>query len=281
MVQVKDGDGRISVLRAEPSAVSYSGPLVVLTSRGSASASEILAAALQDYGRAVIVGAKSTFGKGTVQAVIGLKPFLPPRLSAFDPGALRLTTQKFYRVSGGSTQNRGVIPDIRLPSLEDEMDAAESSLTYAMPYDEIPPAAHPKMDLVDRILPKLAAASAKRAASSPEFGYVRKDIGRFLKRREEKWLSLNEGKRRAQMAADEAVETRRRKERLARARPKETALVFTLDDLEGKPEAAEPLPPAKSTGTAEGYEKAPPAPDVMLEESENIAADWAGLAVAR
>jgi carboxyl-terminal processing protease len=281
MLQVKDSGMRVSVLRAEPSGVSYSGPLVVLTSRGSASASEILAAALQDHGRAVIVGAKSTFGKGTVQAVIGLRAYMPPQLGAFDPGALRLTTQKFYRVSGGSTQNQGVVPDIHLPSLEDEMDVAESSLTYAMPYDEIPPVGYLRMDLVDRVLPGLAAASALRTASSPEFGYVREDIVRYLKRRAEKSVSLNEAKRRAQMAADEEIETKRKKERQARSKPKGTVMAFTLEDLEGKLEPLENGPPAKSTGTAAGYEKAPPAPDIMLEESVNIAADWAGLAVVR
>ncbi|HAH06909.1 MAG TPA: tail-specific protease, partial [Elusimicrobia bacterium] len=270
-VQVREAGGRVSVLPAEPSTVSYAGPLVVLTSRASASASEILAAALQDYGRAVVVGAKSTFGKGTVQAVIGLKPFLPPRLSGFDPGALRLTTQKFYRVSGGSTQNRGVIPDIRLPSLEDELDVSESSMTYALPYDEIPPAGFARLGSVDRVLPRLKAASARRAAASPEFGYVREDLLRLLERRKEKSVSLNEAERRTQMADDKALETRRKKERQARPRPKEAVWAITLDDLAGKPEADETTPPSKSTGTAEGYEKAPPAPDIVLEESVNIA----------
>ena len=124
VVQVKDARGVIRSLNHSNSMI-YSGPMVVLTSRASASASEIFAAALQDYGRAVIVGDKSTFGKGTVQTLIDLSQYIP-RSYDKSPGALKLTIQKFYRVSGGSTQNKGVIPDVQLPSIEDYMDISSS-----------------------------------------------------------------------------------------------------------------------------------------------------------
>ena len=120
------------------SAVTYDGPLAVLTSRFSASASEIFAGALQNYGRAVIVGDSSTHGKGTVQAVLEMKRFMP-RLSQdiTNTGAAKLTVQKFYLPNGSSTQMKGVIPDVSLPSIDDYLPIGEASLPHALMWDEI------------------------------------------------------------------------------------------------------------------------------------------------
>jgi carboxyl-terminal processing protease len=138
VVQVKDANGDVQVLKDQDPGVLYSGPLIVLTNRLSASASEIFAAALQDYGRAVIVGDSSTFGKGTVQTLLELGRFMPLLGgSSNDAGALKLTVQKFYRVAGGSTQLRGVISDIVLPSLSDNSEIGEASLDHPLPYDEL------------------------------------------------------------------------------------------------------------------------------------------------
>src|SRR5204862_453048 len=138
VVEVKDFNGNVQVYKDTDSSVAYDGPLVVLTSHASASASEIVAGALQDYHRALIVGEKSTFGKGSVQSMIPVGNQV--RLAnGTNPnwGALKLTIQKFYRISGGSTQNKGVVPDIQLPSTLDYRKVAESALKNAMPYDEV------------------------------------------------------------------------------------------------------------------------------------------------
>ena len=121
--------------------IGYAGPLVVLTSRQSASASEIFAAALQDYGRAVVVGDKNTFGKGTVQTILEIGRFTSLLGSrSQDDGALKLTIQKFYRVAGGSTQLHGVASDIVLPSLSDLPEFGEGALKNCLAYDEVPKA---------------------------------------------------------------------------------------------------------------------------------------------
>ena len=129
IVQTKDYNGTIRISSDPDSGIAYSGPLVVLTSRQSASASEIFAAALQDYGRAVVVGDKNTFGKGTVQTILPIGRFASLLGSHSDEdGALKLTIQKFYRVAGGSTQLHGVASDIVLPSLSDLPEFGESAL---------------------------------------------------------------------------------------------------------------------------------------------------------
>ena len=268
VVQVRDGEGGVQVLEADGRRTSYGGPLVVLTSRGSASASEILAAALQDYGRAVVVGSTSTFGKGTVQTVLPLERYLPSRLRSGKAGSLHLTVQKFYRVSGGSTQGRGVVPDIRLPQVEDFVEgASEASLPHSLPYDDIPPATSPRF----RSLGELRAASSRRVAASPEFAYRREDIALYLRKSKEKRVSLKESARLAEKAAGEAREARRKKERKARGPAGDEPLELTLEALGGVAKSTSTAePPQKSTGT---YEKAPPPPDIDLHESLNILSD--------
>jgi len=248
----------------------------VLTSRASASASEILAAALQDYNRALIVGEKSTFGKGTVQSIIELSQYLPGAMRSYNPGAVKLTIQKFYRVSGGTTQNRGVIPDVHLPSLEDYMDIAESALKYAMPYDETEPASYEKTPFINQSKVKdLVKASGDRVGANPEFAYVKQDIERYKKQKEQKTISLNEKKRLAEKKEDEDRDALRKKERAARKEKPLVAQEITLESIDSQE------PPKKSTaavtlaGEAEGgdYEKAPTIPDFVLEETGRILAD--------
>ena len=142
VVQTRDADGKIEVDEDTDPTVLYDGPLVLLTSRFSASASEILAGALQDYGRAIVVGDSSTFGKGTVQNIVPLAPFMDQvgLAHAYDPGALKITTSKFYRPSGASTQLRGVASDIVLPSTSDFSDVSEASLKDPLPWDVVPAA---------------------------------------------------------------------------------------------------------------------------------------------
>lgn len=277
VVQVKDSRGLIKVLKDTDGAMSYSGPLIVLTSRASASASEIFAAALQDYGRAVIVGNKSTFGKGTVQSIIELSQYLPGALRDFDPGAVKLTIQKFYRISGGSTQHRGVIPDVQLPSLEDYMDITESALHNPLPYDEIEPAQYARVDFVTPLkIKELDKNSAERVAANREFQWLREDIARFKKQKDEKTVSLNEAKRLAEKDADEKRDQERKKERAAHKTVDLQSEEITLESIDaGKP-------PVKSTTTvtmpddddaSADYEHAPPVPDYVLEETVHVLAD--------
>lgn len=283
IVQVKDARGSIRVLSDTDESLVYGGPLVVLTSRGSASAAEIFPAAMQDYGRGVIVGDKTTFGKGTVQSVLELNQYLPPAYRFYKPGALKLTVQKFYRLSGGSTQNRGVIPDIHLPSAGDLSDSTESSQKSALPYDEIEPAPCERVGVADSAIAPLSKTSTKRAASSKEFQWIREDLARWEKQKIDKTFSLNEKKRLAERKADEDRQAARKKERLAQ---KTKPLVFeeiTLAMLDGKaPPVAASTAPAQGAAPHlddedEGYERAPDAPDAVLDESLRIADDLAQL----
>jgi len=167
--------------------------LVVLTSKFSASASEIFAGAIQDYHRGIIVGDESTHGKGTVQSLLDLSQRLYRGIAnAPQLGALKITMQQFYRPDGDSTQNRGVLADIVLPSLIGQLPGGEAELDYAMKFDKVEPADHPRYKLVDnRIVGELRKLSADRREKSDEFQKIGRDIKRFNDQKERKTISLN------------------------------------------------------------------------------------------
>jgi carboxyl-terminal processing protease len=244
VVQVREPgkDGAVQVDYDLDERVSYDGPLIVLTSRFSASASEIVAGALQDYGRALIIGDSSTHGKGTVQSVNQLAPYLqlPPALSTNDPGALKITIKKFYRASGVSTQLRGVTPDIVLPSvLNESKDIGESALDNPLPCDVIPKAKYEHLPDVDPYLPELRKRSSERVASEKDFNYVREDVELFKKQQANKTISLNEKERLKEKAEADARQKLRDKERLARKESAEKIYELTVrqTDLPGLPPA--------------------------------------------
>ncbi len=271
VVQVRDGRGEVRVLSVPGGKQDYSGPLVVLTSRFSASASEIVAAALQDYRRAVLVGEKSTFGKGTVQSVLDLDQYMPQSLRQYKAGGLKLTIQKFYRVSGGSTQNGGVTPDIQLPSLNDYLDLTESSLPNAMAYDQISPAPYNSLkEATPAEIERLRAASAARVGSSMEFGFVRQDISLYLKHKKEKTLSLNYAIRLAERKEDEARQAERNKERADGKIPPLSVTDITLQDIaSGKPlvlKSTAAMQVAFSSGAAGGV----PAADAAVSAASGV-----------
>src|SRR6476660_3123694 len=197
IVQTKDYNGYIRISSDPDNGISDTGPLVVLTSRQSASASEIFAAALQDYGRAVIVGDKNTFGKGTVQTILPIGRFASLLGSHSDEdGALKLTIQKFYRVAGGSTQLHGVASDIILPSLSDLPEFGEGALKNALPYDEVPKAKYTKWsDNHSLFIDQLRRRSEERVKNDPEFHYVMEDMNRLRHKIDENRISLNEDAR--------------------------------------------------------------------------------------
>jgi len=243
VVQVKDANGKIEVLSADESGVTYDGPLVILTSTLSASASEIFAGALQDYGRAVIVGDHHSFGKGTVQQLIPVDRFVQFLSGASgEAGALKLTIQKFYRVAGGSTQFRGVASDIVLPSFWDRDDIGESALKNPLPYDEVPPADYRKSPNQPLFLDELRSRSAARVTGSPEFKYINDDIAKLKETLDGNKFSLNEQTRREEIAKGKALKEKRLAER-TKHKPKElTVYSLTLDNVD------QPLELAKNDG---------------------------------
>ena len=193
VVQIKHWDGEIEVREDTDPSIAYRGPLILLTSRFSASASEIVAGALQDYGRAMIVGDTSTFGKGTAQQLFSLSKIPPLAELGHDPGTLKLTNSKFYRASGASTELRGVAADIVLPSVwNDSTEVGENMLENHLPWDTIESSTYAKVNMVQADLGELAKRSAARVATNAEFAYLHEDIARVQKERADKTVSVNE-----------------------------------------------------------------------------------------
>lgn len=194
IVQVKEPDGKIRTHDDVEGGVYYSGPLIVLCNRLSASASEIFAGAVRDYNRGIVVGDTTTHGKGTVQNVMPVSRQLFRFLNnSEDRGSLKLTIQEFYRANGESTQQRGVRSDIVLPSLLDHLDLGEGYLENALPFSKIRPANIRPVNYVSpEILSTLQAGSASRVAADPKFREVAQNIERFLERKNRKTITLNE-----------------------------------------------------------------------------------------
>jgi carboxyl-terminal processing protease len=256
IVQTKDYNGSIRVSANPDPGIAYSGPMVVLTSRQSASASEIFAAALQDYGRAVIVGDKNTFGKGTVQTILPIGRFASLLGSKSDEdGALKLTIQKFYRVAGGSTQLHGVASDIILPSLSDLPEFGEGALKNALAYDEVAKARYTRWsDSHSLFIDQLRRRSEERVKTDPEFHYVLEDIDRLRHKLDENRISLNEDQRKKELQDDKLRKETRSKERLARNQEEPRIYRVTLDTVD-KPNLQLIMYPgklaeAKKNGTA-------------------------------
>jgi carboxyl-terminal processing protease len=292
IVQVKDASGAVKTEYDPDPSQLYDGPLVVLTSRLSASASEILAAALQDYGRALIVGDSCTHGKGTVQTVHELNRLRirNPFPTNYYPGALKLTIRKYYRATGSSTQLKGVTPDIVLPSVNNYVETGESAQEYALPWDTVPSTKFERLDRIQPCLDELRRRSAARQQNDMDFAYVREDIERYRKLLADKSVSLNEAQRLTEKQEAEARAKARKAERAARPEAKKQVYELTVKQAD-QPGLPPPLaktnePPAQLAGqsetkTAESAEteaedKAPPV-DVTLEEAERILLDFISL----
>ncbi len=209
VVQTRGADGKVVVDEDTDASVLYDGPLVLLTSRFSASASEILAGALQDYGRAIVVGDSSTFGKGTVQNIVPLAPYMDQvgLGHAYDPGALKITTSKFYRPSGASTQLRGVAADVVLPSASDFNEVSEASLRDPLPWDVVPAAPFERLNRVEPYVAALRKRSDRRRATEKPFAELADDIARLKKSLASKSISMNEAQRRQELAESKLRET--------------------------------------------------------------------------
>jgi carboxyl-terminal processing protease len=294
VVQVKDTSGEVNVEYDPDPSVLYDGPLVVLTSRFSASASEILAAALQDYGRALVVGDTNTHGKGTVQTVYELNRIPNAFPPSVNPGALKFTIRKFYRTTGSSTQLRGVFPDVVLPSVTSYMDVGEGSLEYALPWDPINPTKFDYQDRVRLVLPELRRRTTARQSTDKDFGYVREDIDFYRKILADKTVSLNEEERLKEKQENDARLKARKEERKARGESKEKFYELTLKDadkaglpepgIRKKPDDDELTAKAKPADSLDADPDAPsepedntPAVDATLDETRRILVDFIGL----
>ncbi|WP_455918926.1 carboxy terminal-processing peptidase [Ensifer canadensis] len=200
VVQQRDSDGKVAVSSADLPAPVWTGPVGVLINRGSASASEIFAAAIQDYGRGVIVGEPS-FGKGTVQTVVNLDEVV--RNSKPELGDLKVTIAQFFRINGGTTQLHGVTPDISLPSFSDPARFGETSYDNALPWAQIKPATYKPIGTITALLPTLQRLHEARVESNPDFQRLLEDIADVEAQRNKGVVSLNEAERRRELTARE------------------------------------------------------------------------------
>ncbi|MDE1473498.1 carboxy terminal-processing peptidase [Xenorhabdus bovienii] len=252
IVQIRDNTGRIKLDSDTDEAIYYKGPLVVLVDGRSASASEIFAAVMQDYGRGLIVG-DPTFGKGTVQNHRSLNRIYDQMLKPDWPeiGSVQYTVQKFYRVNGGSTQLKGVTPDILMPTAEEPADIGESQEDNALPWDSIQPASYPFSKVISASVPLLTQLHNQRIANAPEFKYIKQDIAyyKLIKARNGVY-SLNYAQREKENKEYESIKLNRINERFKREGKKP---LKSLDDL-----------PKDYKG-----------PDPYLDESVQIALDLA------
>jgi carboxyl-terminal processing protease len=298
VVLARSPEGQVNVDSDTDASVLYDGPLVVLINRASASASEIVAAALQDYGRALVVGDISTFGKGTVQNLNPLRPFVWPANAAAtnDPGVLKITIRKFYRISGASTQLKGVMSDIVLPDpLNYSTHFGESSLENPLPWDTIKAVNYSSLNLVQPYLDDLRRRSAARQATNQEFIYTRQDIDEFLKKQADRTASLNEHERVEERQEMDARQKQREAERATRKIPDVKVYELTLARA-GEPGLPPPmvftnsttasrLPavrPATADDAAESTTStnavAGPVPnDPLLDETKRILEDYISL----
>lgn len=230
VVQVRDNNGKVREDSDTDGVVYYKGPLVVMVDRFSASASEIFAAAMQDYGRALIVG-EPTFGKGTVQQYRSLNRIYDQMLRPEWPalGSVQYTIQKFYRINGGSTQRKGVTPDILMPTGTEETETGEQFEDNALPWDSINAASWVKSGDLKPFGPQLLSQHEARIAKDPEFQYIVKDIARFNALKAKKNIvSLNYAQREKENLEDDAIRLARINDRYKR---EGKAPLKKLDDL--------------------------------------------------
>jgi carboxyl-terminal processing protease len=287
VVQVKNSLGEIQVDSDTNPTVTYDGPLAVLVDRFSASASEIVTGALQNYGRAIVIGDSSTHGKGSVQNVLEMKDLVPQLAqSPIKTGAVKLTIQKYYLPNGSSTQLKGVVPDIILPSIDEFLPIGEGALPHVLAWDEIPSSTFAGHPLDNKVLQPLREASEARQAKLDEFLYLRKGIDWFKMHQDQKYVSLNLEARLQQKVTDEAfrksMETE--KEQLAKndfpyraiwlgAPPAPKIKAPKKADLSA-PVDAEDDDSELSTDTNDAYAKV----DVFLRESLRVVNDAIALA---
>lgn len=252
VVQLRDYNGRIEVLDDPEATVAYTGPLIVLVDRFSASASEIFAAAIQDYRRGIVIG-QQTFGKGTVQNLYELDQYSHSRTDR-GLGQLTLTIGKFYRVNGGSTQHRGVIPDIALPSVIDAETIGESSRDRALPWDQIAATRFQTSQPLDATIAELSRYERTELAKNPDMRHLEASIAAIDEMRARKKVSLNFDERKAEREREQRVQLERENTR----------------------RTAQGLPPIESLDQLKPDEQ----PDVLLQTAARVASEYSRITSA-
>jgi carboxyl-terminal processing protease len=266
VLQQRDSKGNITVDSDTDTGLVWNGPLAVLINRGSASASEIFAAAIQDYGRGVVIG-ETSYGKGTVQTVADLDDIAKNDKPEF--GEVKMTIAQFFRINGGTTQLRGVNPDISLPSLTDPEDFGESSYKNALPWTQIKATDYTPRGNLNKILPLLIANHDKRVSHDRDFRYMQEDIAEFDKVRDRNLISLNEADRRKEREAQEAREKAREKSRGAKGTDKANSAVLQDDGLlSGERNLSADLAIENANKNAK---------DILLNEAAHVLSDEVGL----
>ena len=271
VVQVRNSNGRISLEEDVEPGMAWSGPLAVLVNRYSASASEIFAAAIQDYGRGLVIG-EPTFGKGTVQSLLDLDDYAPSDSPGM--GQLKITMAQFFRVNGGSTQNRGVEPDIRFPSVGSPEEYGESSLDNALPWTSIDPARYAPEGDLSRMAAVTDSRYQGRLCDNEEFSWLLNDINEYNVHAGEKSVSLLETVGREKMTEAEAKRTERKAKRdgLDPLLSEESVLAVSPN-----PEGEADLEDTADAAADDEGEEEDEGPDLLLREAARIVADMAEL----
>ena len=297
VVQQRNAEGKIEIESDTQPGLAWDGPVGVLINRGSASASEIFAAAIQDYGRGLIIGEPS-FGKGTVQTLVNLDRFAQGDKARY--GELKMTIAQFFRINGGTTQLRGVTPDIKLPTMSDSDSFGESSYDNALPWTMIKPAVYIPAGELKEVVPLLDKKHEARVAKDKDFQYLLEDIALVKKQRKDNLISLNEAARRKERDAQEARAKLREARLVASATPSGDDPVLVPDPkdalnkaISAKPANGKPAPTPKVaavkgalrtddglqaderalTAELDAEKAAKAAKDVLLNEAVHILAD--------
>ena len=295
VVQQRTAEGRVEVEADTKPGLAWDGPMGVLINRGSASASEIFAAAIQDYGRGLVIGEPS-FGKGTVQTLLDLDRFSQSEKVRY--GELKMTIAQFFRINGGTTQLRGVTPDIKLPVLSDVENFGESSFSNALPWVSIKPATYVPLGNLKELVDPLQKRHEARIAKDKDFLDLREDIAEVMRVRKENAISLNEAVRRKERDAQDA-RAKAREARLAGGKganadepaaapggkearskvPVPTKPVKTVVAARNSPQQDDGLQADERALSAElaAEKAAKDAKDVLLQEAAHILADEAGM----
>ena len=267
VVQVRESGGRVSVENDRKAGVAWDGPLAVLVNRGSASASEIVAGAIQDYGRGLIIG-ETTFGKGTVQNMVDLDRWPANEEPRF--GQVKLTIAQFFRPGGSSTQNKGVVPDVTFPTSVDATEYGESTYDNALPWTRIAAAPHMQYGNFSSLLGKLDARHDARVAKDVEFQWWVEDVAQFRQEQAKKSVSLNEAERRAERDKFDAKRKQRAEERKRLGISRDPV----LDDISDDGLQANERNVAADVAREEAAKKVT---DPLLRESAAILGDAIGL----
>jgi len=269
VVQVREAGGRLRVHRTRHAHIAWDGPLVVLTNRASASASEIFAGAIQDYGRGLIIG-ETSFGKGTVQNVVSLDQLNQRASNKERYGQVKLTIAQFFRVSGSSTQHHGVEPDIAFPASVDANEYGENTYDNALPWARIAAVSHARYGHFSHLLPQLQAQHAARVADDLEFQWLQEDVQLFREEMARKYVSLNEAQRHREREEREARRLHRQTIRRERGMDLDPLADASADDgLIGT--ERDVVADAARSQAAEAR------PDPLLRESAAILADMINL----